>query len=340
MAKAASSALGIDLGQHTWKAVHLQRRAGGRVALTGFATREVGGAFTGEEQMAHHLKLLLKDAGGGAKVRAACLGGDGVILRIIDQPPTPVDMLRSALRFSGQSLLHQDCSQHVLDCDRIGAAAPSAESVKFLVAGAPRSRVQEIDGVFTRSRFPLRRMQLAPVALFNAFEFTRPQVHAEGPFLLLDIGHTSSTVIAGIRGGITLVRGIGYGGDNLLRDLTLDGAMDRASALMLMQEGDAGMAQAGRESLAMVAREVLNSIGFCESQWDRPIAKVFVSGGASHAEMVLQVLSDEVNLPCELWSPFERCEVALPGGRREAFDQANWNLGVAFGAAVELLEAA
>jgi Tfp pilus assembly PilM family ATPase len=348
MAKAPASALGIDMGGHTWKAVHLQRRSGGRVVLSGFATRLVESTQLGVEQVAHHLKLLAVEAGGAPKAASACFGGEGTLLRIIEQPPTPIDVLRGALRYSAQALLHQDCADHVLDCDAIPGGAVGGDSMgaaaqpqhRYLVAGAPRARVQEVGDAFERSKLPLRRLQLSPVALFNAFEFARPQVFRDEPFVLLDLGHTTSTVIAGMRGGITLVRAIGYGGDVLLKELTMDGAMDRASAMMLMQEGDAGMAQAARESLAMVAREVLGSIGFSEGQWDRPAGKVFVSGGAAHAEMVLQVLSDEVNLPCELWSPFERCESALPAGRRPSFESESWNLNVAFGAAVELLETA
>ena len=317
------------------------------MVVAGFARRVVEETGLATDQFAHHLRLLAREAGGSPKAVTACFGGEGTLLRIIEQPPTPIDVLRGALRFSAQALLHQDCSQHVLDCDAIpvagdaggatGAAMGSVPPLRYLVGGAPRARVDAVAAAFEHGKLPLRRLQLSPVALFNAFEFARPQVFREEPFLLLDLGHSTSTVIAGMRGGITLVRAIGYGGDVLLKDLTMDGAMDRESALMLMSEGDAGMAQAARESLGMVAREVLGSIGFSEGQWERPVGRVFVSGGAAHAEIVLQVLSDEVNLPCELWSPFERCETALPAGRRPAFEKESWNLNVAFGAAVELL---
>jgi len=345
MAKAPASSLGIDMGGHTWKAVHLQRRSGGRVAVSGFATRVVDATQLGADQVAHHLKLLVQEVGASPKIASACFGGEGTLLRIIEQPPTPLDVLRGALRFSAQALLHQDCSQHIMDCDAIpglgNVSAPGAlPQHRYLVGGAPRARVQEISDAFDKSKLLLRRLQLSPVALFNAFEYTRPQVFREEPFVLLDLGHTSSTVVAGIRGGITLVRAIGYGGDVLVKDVTMDGAMDRESAMMLMREGDAGMAQAARESLSMVAREVRGSIGFSEGEWDQALGRVFVSGGAAHAEMVVQVLSDEVNLPCELWSPFERCESMLPAARQAAFEQTSWNLNVAFGAAIEMLQAA
>ena len=42
MPKAPSSVVGIDLGQHALKAVHLQRKGSNRVAVAGFATRAVG----------------------------------------------------------------------------------------------------------------------------------------------------------------------------------------------------------------------------------------------------------------------------------------------------------
>ena len=71
MAKAPSSAVGIDLGRHAFKAVHLQRKGSGanaRPVLTAFATRVVGSGNSAGEDMsvdtlAHHLKLLVRDLG-------------------------------------------------------------------------------------------------------------------------------------------------------------------------------------------------------------------------------------------------------------------------------------
>ena len=83
-----------------------------------------------------------------------------------------------------------------------------------------------------------------------------------------------------------------------------------------MQQGDAGMAETCRNSLIDLATEVRNSIGFFEGQCEESIHRIFVSGGMAKTEMILQTLSDELGLPCEIWDPLETCEVALPAAKR------------------------
>ena len=53
--------------------------------------------------------------------------------------------------------------------------------------------------------------------------------------------------------------------------------------------------------------------------------------------MILQTLSDELGLPCEIWDPLETCEVALPAAKRQALPNEFVSLNVACGAAFEYL---
>lgn len=57
-------------------------------------------------------------------------------------------------------------------------------------------------------------------------------------------------------------------------------------------------------------------------------------------EMILQTLSDELGLPCEVWDPLETCEVALPPAKRQALASEFVSLNVACGAAISCLKAA
>jgi Tfp pilus assembly PilM family ATPase len=107
-----------------------------------------------------------------------------------------------------------------------------------------------------------------------------------------------------------------------------------------MQEGDAGIAEICRGSLLGLATEVRNSIGFFEGQHEESIHRIFVSGGMAKTEMILQTLSDELGLPCEIWDPLETCEVALPPAKRQALANEFVSLNVACGAAISYLKAA
>jgi Tfp pilus assembly PilM family ATPase len=353
MARRGDSVIGIDLGKHAFKGVTLNRRGDSRVALTNFVYRPVPETFATPEELGQQIKALIKELGGGAKGYALAVSDPGCLLRIVEQPDTPVGLLRNALRLNGPAVLNQECKDFVLDVTpassgaRDGAQENSNESApvqtavatktRYLVGGMPRSDVKNLIGALSKARITADLLQLAPACSFNAFQFAYPDIFNNDAFLLLDMGHAQSTVLIGSKGELVLVRNIAYGGKALGQALTADGAIEAEAAWKLVQEADAGMADICRASLSRLATEVRNSIGFFEGQREESINRIFVSGGLARLETVLQNLSDELALPCEIWDPLETCEVALPANKRQELPHEFVSLNVACGAAFEYL---
>jgi type IV pilus assembly protein PilM len=351
MAKRGNSVIGIDLGKHVFKGVVLHRKSDSRYVLTSYASREVPENLASTDDLAQQVKLLLKDLGGSAKGCAVAVSDPASLLRIIEQPDTPVDLLRQALRLNGLAVLNQECKDFVLDCAPVsanganghgtnGSHAPTNGSVaqkKYLVGGMLRPTVKQISEAMGKTKVAADILQLAPICSFNAFELAYPDIFANDTFLLLDMGHLQSTVLIGSKKELVLVRSIDYGGKSLTQALTADGALDEHAARLMMQQGDGGMTEICRTSLARLAMEVRNSIGFFEGQHEESINRIFVSGGLARTETILQTLSDELSLPCEIWDPLEMCEVALPANKRQALPSEFVSLNVACGAAFEYL---
>ena len=349
MAKPANSVIGIDLGKHQFKSVLLHRKGEHRIVLTGFASREVPDTIGSAEELAQQIKLLLKDLGGNAKASAVSASDPQALLRIIEQPNTPVDLLRSALRLNGLAVLNQECKDFVLDCAPLsalalagvapnGAPIENSGKTRYLVGGLLRPAVKRISEAMNKTKMPANVLQLAPICSLNAFEFAYPETFHNDAFLLLDMGHLQSTVLIGQKTELMLVRSIDYGGKQFAGALTTEGAVDAAGARLLMQQGDPGMADMCRQSLLGLATEVRNSIGFFEGQCEESIHRIFVSGGMAKTEMILQTLSDELGLPCEVWDPLETCEVALPASKRQELSSEFVSLNVACGAAISYLK--
>lgn len=363
MAKRGNSVIGIDLGKHVFKGVLLHRKGDARFVLTSYASRQVPEEIGTAEELAQQLKLLLKDLGSSAKGCAIAVSDPASLLRIIEQPDTPIDLLRSALRLNGLNVLNQECKDFVLDCAPVmanghtnghdlnghtnGSANGTSESEspssssrgpkKYLVGGMLRPSVKQISEATSKARVSADILQLAPICSFNAFEFAYPEIFAKDAFLLLDMGHLQSTVMIGSKRELVLIRSIDYGGKQLAQAMTADGALDANAAQLMMTEGDAGMAEICRGSLTRLATEIRNSIGFFEGQREESIHRIFVSGGLARTETILQTLSDELTLPCEIWDPLETCEVALPAAKRQALPNEFVSLNVACGAAFEYL---
>jgi len=343
MAKPPSSAIGIDVGRHSMKAVLLQRRSASRLALTHFAVREFPEEANTLEALGENLRLLLHDLGGTAKALGIAVSHPDALVRIIEQNTIPPELLRDALRINGPLLLSQDCREWVIDCEAIpasaGAAAPvEGEQVRYLVGGLPRPHVQKVYEACAKNKIPATVLQLPPVALLNAFEFANSTVFKSQAFVLVDIGHRSSTVIVGVKGELILIRSLEYGGAHFAEHLILQGAANFEEVVTMLEQEEVLTVENARLSLNELVRSISSSIGFFEAQREEAIPKVFVAGGLAKLPAILSILVEELHLPCETWDPFADCELSIPRMQVAELTSQQPLLGAAFGVAAEIIK--
>jgi len=343
MAKALTSIIGVDLGRYALKSVLLQRKSASRYVVTHYASQVLSGPVDSADSLGRELKSLFKTMGGSAKACAVGISSPDALIRIIEQPETPVTLLRDALRLNGMALLNQDCKDFVLDCDNIPTTQASADPEvagrkRYLVGGLPRAQVSLVGSAVEQSGANVGALQLAPICAFNAFEFAHPEVFNEQAFFLVDIGHTNSTVMVGSKRELILVRSIDFGGKTLLESLETMSDEPRESIIQALEQEDEVMGEYARVALSPLVREIQSSIGFLEHRHEETISRIFVSGGPAKSPAVLRVLGDDLGLPCESWNALANCESALPASRSEHFAHDALDLNVACGAAVELLK--
>ena len=345
MAKAPNSVIGVDLGRYSLKSVLLHRKGGNRFVISNFASRVVAEPLDTAEALGRELKVLFKDMGGNAKTCAVGVSSSDALIRIIEQPETPTNILRDALRLNGMALLNQDCKDFVLDCDKIpttnhamSSETGEANHQRYLVGGLPRSHVAQISDAIEKAGVAVRSVQLAPVCAFNAFEFAHEDTFNNEPFFLVELGYINSTVMVGLKRELILVRTIEVGGKALVEALVgLSGEASEGVFQALEQE-DEVMVEYTRVALNALVREIQSSIGFLEHRREETIRQVYVSGGVAKSRTLLKVLSEELGLPCEAWTAVSKCDTSLPAQQREAFDASSLELNVACAAAAEALK--
>jgi len=343
MAKAPTSVIGLDMGRYALKAVLLQRRGTDRFVVTHYASHPIAEPVEDAAHLGRELKHLFKELGGTAKVCAVGVSSPDALIRIIEQPDTPPDILRDALRLNGMALLNQDCKSFVLDCDRIPvsdtAHAPEAGKYKYLVGGLPRIHVTQVSEALEESGAGVGSLQLSPICAFNAFEFAKPDVFNNGAFFLVDIGHSSSTMMVGAKRELVLVRSIDFGGRMLIETLMALSGESRESVLQALEHEDEMMVENARMALMVLTREVGSSIGFFEGRREETIDRIFVSGAPAKSKTLLKVMSEEVKMGCESWNALANCEIMVSAHKRQQFIDNALDLNVACGAAAELLTA-
>jgi Tfp pilus assembly PilM family ATPase len=132
-----------------------------------------------------------------------------------------------------------------------------------------------------------------------------------------------------------LVRAVNYGVKTLLEALTGGHTADPKAVFDMLDHGDETLVYNARNSLMMLAREISSSIGFFEGRHEETISRIFVSGAAAR-KSVLTLLTEDLQVPCEQWNPFENCEISLTGNQSEFLEHKS-SLNIACGAAAELL---
>src|SRR5437868_2171554 len=198
MARRANSVIGIDLGKNSYKAVQLSKKSETRYVLTSFASHDVPEDLATPDAVAQQVKQLLRGLGGQTRNCAIAVSEPGSLLRIIEQPSTPPELLRNALRYNGLSMLNQDCKDFVLDVAAIshnGSAprtpsmasndqtnvtvqSPVTTQMRYLVGGMLRTQVKLISEAMAKTRLVAGLLQLSPVCSLNAFVVAYPEVHA------------------------------------------------------------------------------------------------------------------------------------------------------------------
>ncbi len=344
MAKSLTSVIGVDIGRHSLKSVLLQRRSGNRVAVTHFASQVVDEHVERTpEELTRQLKMLMRQLGGKAKACAVAITSPEALVRIIDQPETPTEVLRDALRLNGTLLLNQDTREFVLDCAEIPVApspeAPPASHRRYFVAGLPRTQVAQIGDIVDKSGAgALAALQISQVSVFNAFAYAQPEAFNNGAFFLLDIGHEGSTVMLGSKRELVLIRNIECGGREFIETLCTLSGEPREAVLALLDQEDELMVENARVALNSLTREIGSSIGFFEGRREETIGKIWISGGTAKAKTVLRVLGEELRMPCVAWMALESCENAVAASQQDRFRAEMLDYSVAFGVANQLLK--
>ncbi len=340
----------IDLGGRTTKAVFLQRRSEGFV-LSRYAVLDapIYEKTLSVELLTEHLKSICQSLEAKGKPVALAVGLNEAMVRHVDMPRMPIEDMRLVLKNNSKNYLQQDLPNYVFDCFVIPAntlatpadAAKIANTAvmkqKVLVAGAKRQAIEDYSAAIKAAGMVADCVIPGLLGPINTFELVQPEAYARSISALVDVGfrHSSISVIA--EGELVLSRAVALGGDRLTAGLAENMGISYAEAEGI-KVGMAGEVQPVLESLLTpLGRELRASIDFFEHQQDRPVSKVFVSGGSTRSDFVVQALQNEMMVECATWLPTGFAQMALSPQQTAELEQVAPQLTTAFGAALAAL---
>jgi type IV pilus assembly protein PilM len=336
--------LAVDLGSRVTKAVHVQRRGDGYV-LCRYAILDapIFEKAIPVDLLAEHLKAVNQAVDGKCKWLTLTIGVNDALLRHVELPPMPVADMRMVLKNNSRLYLQQDLSGYVFDCQiaspgqQSAKAAAGQQKQKVLIGGAKKQLLDDYVLAARNAGFIPNHILPGVIGPVNAFEKAAADVFAKEAVALVDIGFKSSSISILHEGELVLNRVVGVGGDRLTAGLAESMNISYAEAEGI-KIGMPTEVQSVLESLLTpLGRELRASIDFFEHQQDRPLAQVYLSGGSSRSDFVVETLRRELMADCKTWNPTSFLKLALPPEQSSEIEHVAPQLTVAIGAALTAL---
>ncbi|MBI3882274.1 MAG: pilus assembly protein PilM [Verrucomicrobia bacterium] len=337
----------IDLGSKSTKAVYLQRKPDG-VNLLGYVIQEapIFEKAPSPELLAEHFKSLHRALGAKTKNLVIALSVNDSLLRQAELPMIASADMRTILKLNSKTYLQRDLGDHSFDCHTLPAAtgalaatAKSGEAAKggvktrVLIGGAKTQYLEDLQTAAKMSGLIAEEITPGPVGPVNAFEMNFPDAFQKDVIALVDIGYKNSSISIIHAGELVLNRVVSQGGDKLTAGLAESMGISYGEAESIK----VGLPDEVKSNLQMLVsplgRELRTSIDFFENQHDKPVSEVYVSGASAKSAFILEILQEELMLPCKSWNPTGSLKLQLAPETLSNLELVAPELTVAIGAA-------
>ncbi|MCE9583076.1 MAG: pilus assembly protein PilM [Planctomycetes bacterium] len=311
---ASRSLIGLDIGSRFIKAVELTESRGG-LALTGWARAEV----SEPQALPDILSGIVSRSGWKGKRVATSVSGRNVIVRYISAKRAPDAELAANLKYEVGKYLPFEPEMGYLDWERLEepggaiAEAPGGQGgeVRILLAAARRDAVDEHVALLERAGLKPSIVDVDAFALGNAFELramASPSM-AEKTAALLDVGalKTSLTIMKPFS-SYFFTREIYVAGNDFTGEIgralgTDADSAEQAKRLQIDRVDEMKLAVA--TLLEDLCHEVRLSFDYFESQYERPVEGIWLSGGASTTPGLAEAFQTAFGKAPSKWDPTE-----------------------------------
>jgi type IV pilus assembly protein PilM len=336
--------LAVDLGGRVTKAVHVQRR-GESIILNRYALMDapIFDKTIPPDLLCDHLKTISRFFENKCKLITLTMGVNDALMRHVEMPQMPIEDMRLILKNNSRVYLQQDMTGYAFDCQRQQhksnetTKGQSQQKQKVLIAGAKQQLIDDYVLGARNAGLVVDHIIPGAVGPINTFEKALPEIFSAEVVALVDIGFKSSSISILHDGELALNRVVSIGGDRLTTGLAESMSISYAEAEGI-KIGMADEVQGVLESLLTpLARELRASIDFFEHQQDRQIAQVFLSGGSSRSDFIVETMRRELMVECRTWNPLSFLKLALSPEQSAEIEQIAPQLTVAVGAALTAL---
>lgn len=309
------SILGLDIGSHAIKAVELQQ------SLRGLQNSQmrVHPCASAPDELPETLRRFVKLHHFEVEHVVSAVTGERISLHKLEFPFRDAKKLAAAIPFAIEGETPFDLDDIVIDWTPIGSTAGSS---KVLVALTHRDNVSRRLSQFQAAGIQPRVLEAEGLVLGNLASL----FDLRGNRLLLDLGHTKTTLCLMIDGRAVNARSIPVGGLALTqavaeaRGCSLEEAEQIKCSEGVGAPGAQGMPPKAAAALSRICREIVRFLEANQEQIvsaDEPsgLGEITLMGGTSKLIGIAEVISDQIGIEAHpLGDPIEGENAAIISG--------------------------
>jgi type IV pilus assembly protein PilM len=247
-----------------------------------------------------------------SKARYA-ISGQAVFTRFVKLPPLQEDNIEQLVTFEAQQHVPFPLQEVVWDYELIEGGSDK----EVVIVAIKGDSLDEINGAVNESGLATAEVDVAPMALYNAFRSTYG--HPDDAILLIDIGAKTSNLLY-IEGKRFFTRSIAIGGASITAAIAkeynipfLEAEHQKISNGLValggghteqMDEAVASLAMVIRNALSRLPAEIARTTNYYRSQHGGSAPRrVLLAGGGANLPYTLEFFQEKLNLPVEYFNP-------------------------------------
>lgn len=337
--KPSKVSIGLDIGSYSIKAVQLKRLKDA-CELVAYAIEPIqDGAGPGSgappavgSQTASLKKLFDKGFFVTDKVRIS-VSGPKVISRYVPFPRMTEQELKEALKFEAERYIPFKADEIVLDYIYDPSDIKNDKLFVMLIA-AKKDLVNEKIALVTDAGLKVEAVDIDPFCIVNTYLFSNPKPDANVAFL--NIGESISNIVLVSGNRVHLVRDVEIGGTKMVEALSKIFAITSEDARKLLvspADKEADIFSGIKGPLEALSGELRVSFDYFESQFERTVDKLYLTGGISRFKTITGQLKERFGIEVLGWDPAASVSIGSSIDKDKLI-QVSGELAVAIGLAL------
>jgi type IV pilus assembly protein PilM len=337
--------LGLDIGSHAVKLVHLASAKGTyRLKHLGICRLPpnviVEGAIKDPAAVQDAIKSLTGNLKTKVKGVATSISGYSVIIKKIELPQMTPEELSENIQVEAEQYIPFNVEDVNIDFQILGSSPEKGDRMEVMLVAAKKEVIEDYSGILRKAGLAPEVIDVDFFALENAFEVNYTAGESGG-VALVDIGANKMNINV-LKNGVSMFnRDASVGGHQITQDIQDRFGLDYEEAEKIklgipspkvpVQDLEAIFVAAA----TTWATEVKRAIDFFYATYpDEMINQVLLSGGSSRLPGLDALLHKDTNIPTALFNPLARIDLDEKIFDREYLDYIAPQMAVAVGLAL------